>query len=75
MPKSKIRVGILGAGSMGSEHATAYRAVAGVEVAGVFSRTRERAETLAVPPQNSIHAENTGVSRRAAHQMNFPAPP
>jgi UDP-N-acetylglucosamine 3-dehydrogenase len=47
MPKSKIRVGILGAGSMGSEHATAYRAVAGVEVAGVFSRTRERAETLA----------------------------
>ena len=28
-----------------------------------------------VPPQNSIHAENTGVSRRAARQMNFPAPP
>jgi hypothetical protein len=25
--------------------------------------------------QNSIHAENTGVSRRAARQMNFPAPP
>jgi hypothetical protein len=28
-----------------------------------------------VPPQNFIHAENTGVSRRAARQMNFPAPP
>jgi hypothetical protein len=28
-----------------------------------------------VPPQNSIHIENTGVSRRAARQMNFPAPP
>ena len=28
-----------------------------------------------VPPQNSIHAENTGVSRLAARQMNFPAPP
>ena len=28
-----------------------------------------------VRSQNSIHTENTGVSRRAARQMNFPAPP
>jgi|SRR5208282_171716 len=30
---------------------------------------------MAVPPQNSIHAENTAVSGRAGRQMNFPAPP
>lgn len=47
MSKSKIRIGILGAGSMGSEHAAAYSAVEDVEIVAVFSRMRDRAETLA----------------------------
>lgn len=47
MAKSKIRIGILGAGAMGTEHADVYRAIEGVEVAGVFSRTSERATTVA----------------------------
>jgi UDP-N-acetylglucosamine 3-dehydrogenase len=47
MSKSKIRIGILGAGSMGLEHAAAYGAVEGVEIVAVFSRMRERAEKLA----------------------------
>jgi len=29
----------------------------------------------AVPPRNVLHAQNTGVSRRAARQMIFPARP
>ena len=39
------------------------------------NRGLKQAMVVPVPPQNSIHAENTGFSRRAARQMNFPAPP
>jgi UDP-N-acetylglucosamine 3-dehydrogenase len=45
--KSRIRIGILGAGAMGSAHAAAYRAIDDVEVAGVFSRSRGKAENAA----------------------------
>jgi type I restriction enzyme M protein len=41
----------------------------------LLERAQTTEEKARVPPQNSIHAENTGVSRRAARQMNFPAPP
>ena len=44
---SPIRIGILGGGAMGAVHAAAYRAIDGVEVVSVFSRNRERAETVA----------------------------
>ena len=47
MSESKIRIGILGSGSMGSEHAGCYGSIASVEVAGVFSRDRERASVAA----------------------------
>ena len=47
MSESKIKVGILGAGAMGSEHANCFRAIDTVEVVGVFSRNRERAESVA----------------------------
>jgi len=40
-----VRIGILGAGAMGGMHAAAYAGLAGVEVAGVFSRNAERAPT------------------------------
>jgi predicted dehydrogenase len=49
MSDAKVKVGILGAGAMGSEHAYVYGEVANVQVAGVFSRNRERAELVARP--------------------------
>lgn len=42
-----IRIGILGAGSMGALHAAAWAALPGAEVAAVFSRTPERAAAVA----------------------------
>ncbi len=47
MSESKVKVAILGAGAMGSEHADCFREIEGVEVAGVFSRNLERAEVAA----------------------------
>ena len=47
MSTSKIRIGILGGGAMGSEHAGCYGSIDGVEVAGVFSRDHERASVAA----------------------------
>lgn len=42
-----IRVGILGAGFMGSTHARAFAATQGAEVAGIWSRNGEKAQALA----------------------------
>lgn len=42
-----IRIGILGAGTMGAVHAAAYAGMPGVEVAGVFSRDAARAGAVA----------------------------
>jgi predicted dehydrogenase len=42
-----IRIGLLGAGAMGAEHAYCYGLIDGVEVAGVFSRDLARAARLA----------------------------
>lgn len=47
MSETRVRIGILGAGSMGCEHAGCYREMPGVEAAGVFSRDRERAAAAA----------------------------
>ena len=47
MSDSKITIGILGGGAMGSEHAGCYRELPGVEVSAVFSRDRERAAAAA----------------------------
>ena len=47
MSEGKTKIGILGAGSMGSEHAYVFSTMDGVQVAGVFSRTRARAEACA----------------------------
>jgi predicted dehydrogenase len=41
------RVAIIGAGAMARAHIDAFRSLPGVEVAGVHSRTRAKAETLA----------------------------
>lgn len=42
-----MRVAVIGAGAMAREHIRAFRDIPGVEVAGVHSRTRARAETVA----------------------------
>ena len=42
-----LRVGIIGAGAMGAEHAFVLGEMADVEVAGVFSRTEARAKAVA----------------------------
>lgn len=44
---SRTRVAIVGAGNMAREHARAFRGLDGVELAGVFSRTEQRARALA----------------------------
>jgi UDP-N-acetylglucosamine 3-dehydrogenase len=47
MSAAKIRIGILGAGAMGSEHAGSYRNIDGIEVRAVFSRDTKRAANAA----------------------------
>lgn len=42
-----LRVGILGAGFMGSTHARAYHALPGVEIAGIYAHSGQRAVPLA----------------------------
>ncbi|HUN51626.1 MAG TPA: Gfo/Idh/MocA family oxidoreductase [Candidatus Sulfotelmatobacter sp.] len=42
-----MKVGILGAGSMGAAHAAAWRSIDGSEIAGIFSRDGARARTMA----------------------------
>ncbi len=42
-----LRVGILGAGWAGDSHAAAYSRLPGVEVTGLWNRTKTRAEALA----------------------------
>lgn len=44
---SEIWVAIVGTGYMAREHARAFRGLDGVRLAGVFGRTRERAQALA----------------------------
>ena len=43
----QVRVAVVGAGAMAREHIRAFRDVPGVVVAGIHSRTREKAEELA----------------------------
>ena len=42
-----IRIGIWGAGAMGTAHAAAYAGIEGAEVVGVFSRNPDRARAVA----------------------------
>jgi predicted dehydrogenase len=42
-----LRVAIIGGGGMAREHIKAFRDVAGVTVAGIWNRTRDKAEALA----------------------------
>ena len=46
-PFSRMRVAVIGGGAMAAEHIRAFANVPGVTVAGIWNRTREKAETLA----------------------------
>ena len=60
-----IRIGILGAGTMGRMHAAAYAGISDVEVVGVYSRDAERAGTVAA-------ACNAHPSTDAARLIDHP---
>ena len=47
MADGKIRIGILGAGAMGTAHAAVYAEMTDVEVVGVFARDLQRARSAA----------------------------
>lgn len=47
MTVSPIRLAMVGAGKMAREHSLAFRDVPGVKMAGLYSRTRDRADSLA----------------------------
>ena len=53
----RVRVGILGAGTAGRGHATAFSQLPDVEVAALWSRTRARAEGLV----GQLHLEGVQV--------------
>lgn len=48
MSAATCRIAVVGAGAMAREHIRAFRDIAGVEIAGIHSRTRARAEALAL---------------------------
>ena len=41
-----MKLGILGAGSMGGEHLDCYKGIPGVEVSAIYTRSGEKAESL-----------------------------
>ncbi len=42
-----LKIAIIGAGLMGREHSKVFAAIPGVELVGIFSRTRSKSEALA----------------------------
>ncbi len=55
-----IKVALVGAGYMATEHAKAFSGLEGVELAGVFSRTRARAEQLAASYPGMVVCDSVG---------------
>jgi predicted dehydrogenase len=47
MADNKIKVAFIGAGNMGSEHLKAFANIPSVSLAGIYSRTKSKAEALA----------------------------
>jgi len=69
MPNDKVRIGILGAGSMGTEHEAAYAVIPEVEVVGVFSRNPERARALAQRCGAAPYSDAAALIKRDAVDM------
>lgn len=60
------RIAIVGAGYMATEHARAFAAVPGVEIVGVCSRSRDRAEALAGAHDATVHDDVAALYRETA---------
>lgn len=55
-----FKVAIIGAGYMATEHAKAFSDIAGVQLSGIYSRTRSRAEKLALEYSSSAVFDSIG---------------
>lgn len=55
-----IKVALVGAGYMATEHAKSFSGLEGVELAGIFSRTRARAEQLATGYPGMVVCDSVG---------------
>ncbi len=63
------------AGDRNSVASARFSGLLALEVPPAWWPPQNRPRDPRVPRQNSIRAENTGFSRRAARHRNFPAPP
>jgi UDP-N-acetylglucosamine 3-dehydrogenase len=61
-----VRIGILGAGAMGTMHATAYAGMADVEIVGVHSRDPDRARSVAALCKAEPFTDPGALIRHAA---------
>lgn len=58
--ENRIKVAFIGAGYMATEHVKAFRDIPDVELSGVYSRTRARAEKFAVDYSIQLVCESIG---------------
>ena len=58
---AELRIGLLGAGTMGAAHAAAYADVADASVVGVFSRDSTRARAVAAMRKAEAFADATAL--------------
>ena len=58
--ENKIRVAFIGAGYMAAEHVKAFSDISDVELSGVYSRTRARAEEFATDYSIKYVCESIG---------------
>src|SRR5262245_51086952 len=68
-PMDPVRIAIVGAGLMASEHARAFSTVAGTELVAIHSRTRQKAEQLAAEHRIPLVADS--IAGMAASGANL----
>ena len=71
----RLRVGIAGAGFIGSVHAQAYRQVADVEIVGIADPIREKAEPLAKATGSQVFRDYDELLRAGVDVLNVCLPP
>lgn len=73
--QTETRIAIVGAGYMAQEHAKAFASLPGVRIAGIVSRTRKRAETLAAGHGAIVYDNIDAMARDAgAHAVVVAVP-
>src|SRR5712692_5930607 len=74
MPK-KIRVGVAGAGAIGTIHARAYTRVPDVELVGIADPVIEKAEPVARETGSRVFRDYEGLLREGVDVLNVCLPP